>query len=351
MEADEANSPHLNWHLEEGERGREVWYSLVTDTEGDVAFWYRYTLVSTESGHQEARLWAGLTGTDDDFFTTRRYPLSDATFDEPFALSFGDGDDGGEKDARLTSSSASGALEADGAAVSWRFEYEPDDTVFTPLRSEKLTDMAEEYLGSGRHWSANQSVRMDGKLEVGGETYDFEDAPGHQGHTVGKSAPEEWSWLHCNSFEGGASAKDDAHDACVEVLNTGGMTTLCFRRGGETHMLNRMKDIVGPAANETTENRPGKWKIHAKGEGVKLDIWVECDEDTRWKKAAYLAPDDTSRYVAHSSLSSVQVTYRVKEENGWSEQRTLDSEAARAEWGRTSPPVGERDEYKPEEFA
>lgn len=346
MNTDEANAPHLDWHLEKGERGREVWYSLVTDADGDTAFWYRYTLVSTERGHQEARLWAGLTGTDDDLFGTRRYPLTDAVFDEPFALSFG-----GEGDARLTSSSANGALEVDGTEVSWMFEYEPDDTVFTPLRSEKVTKMAEEYLGSGRHWSANQSVRMDGTLEVGGETYEFADAPGHQGHTVGKSAPEEWSWLHCNSFEDGTAAENDARDACVEVLNIGGMTTVCFRRGGEAHMLNRMKNIVGPTANETTTNRPGKWKIHAKGEGVKLDVWVDCDEETRWKKAAYLAPDDTSRYVAHSSLSSVQVTYRVKEDDGWSEQRTLDSEAARAEWGSTSPPVGEKDEYKPEEFA
>ena len=149
--------------------------------------------------------------------------------------------------------------------------------------------------------------------------------------------------MHCNSF--------NDRTACIEALNVEGNTSLCFRRDGETHMLNRMKHIVGPTANETTENRPGKWKIHAKGEGVKLDIWVNCDEETRWKKAAYMTPDDTSRYVAHSSLSSVQVTYRVKQDDGWSEQRTLDSDAARAEWGRTSPPVGERDEYRPKEFA
>jgi len=345
MEADEANAPHLDWHLEVSERGREVWYNLVTDADGDVAFWYRYTLLSTASRHREARLWAGLTGTDRDFFTTRRCPFKEAAFDEPFALSFGD-------DARLTSSSASGALEAGGADVSWRFGYEPDDTVFTPLRSERLTDIA-EYLGSGRHWSANESVRMDGTLEVDGTSYRFEDAPGHQGHTVGRSAPESWSWLHCNSFSfrGKASSEDEARDACVEVLNTGGVTTLCFRRGGETHTLNRTKDIVGPTANRTTENRPGRWKIHARGEGMKLDIRVDCDGETRWKKAAYMTPDDTPKYVAHSSLASVQVTYRVKGKRGWSERRTLESEAARAEWGRTSPPVGEKDEYKPEEFA
>jgi len=107
--------------------------------------------------------------------------------------------------------------------------------------------------------------------------------------------------------------------------------------------------VVGPTANETTTNRPGRWKVRAKGEGVKLHARVEAGEE--WKKAAYLTPDDTPRYVAHSSLASVQVTYRVRRGWGWSERRTLESDAARAEWAKKTPPVGERDEYKPEEFA
>ncbi|MFW5984405.1 MAG: tocopherol cyclase family protein, partial [Halobacteria archaeon] len=221
------NEPHFGWALGEGERGREVWYSLVTLPDSDLAFWYRYTLLSTDSGHREARLWAGLTRDDgDDFLTTRRYPLDDAVLDELFALSFGD--------ARLTDSSARGALETDVADVSWSFEYEPDETTFTPLRSEKLTDFAEKFLGSGRHWSANQSVAMDGTLEVDGETYDFEDAPGHQGHTVGETSPEGWSWLHCNCFD---------EDGVIEILNVEGKTSLCFRLGGETYLLNRLKHV------------------------------------------------------------------------------------------------------------
>ena len=179
------NEPHFDWALDEGERGREVWDSLVTHPERELAFWYRYTLLSTDSGHQEARLWAGLTRDEgDEFLVTRRHPIGDAALDQPFALSFGD--------ARLTDSSARGALDAE-YDVSWEFEYEPDDTTFTPLRSEKLTDFAEKFLGSGRHWSANQSVSMDGKLEVGGTVYEFDGAPGHQGHTVGETSPDGWS--------------------------------------------------------------------------------------------------------------------------------------------------------------
>jgi hypothetical protein len=330
------NEPHFDWILDEGERGREVWYSLVTDTEKGVAFWYRYTLLSTDSGHREARLWAGLTGCEgDDFLTTRRYPVDEVSFDTLFSLSFGD--------AQLTDSSAEGELETPEGDANWSLEYETDDTTFTPLRSEKLTDFAEKFLGSGRHWSANQSVSMDGELEVGGTVYEFDSAPGHQGHTVGETSPDGWSWLHCNCF--------DDSDAVIEILNVEGKTSLCFRRDGEVYMLNRLKDVVGPLANETVENQPGKWRLRAKGEGVKLDVRVGVDSDEKWRKAAYLTPDDTSRYVAHSSLSSVEVTYRTRDGDGWSPRRTLESDAARAEWAGKTPPVGERDEYVPEEFA
>jgi len=329
------NEPHFDWALDEGDRGREVWYSLVTHPERRLAFWYRYTLLSTDSGHQEARLWAGLTRDDgDDFLTTRRYPLADAVLDEPFALSFGD--------ARLTDESARGALETDVADVSWSFEYENDDVTFTPLRSEKLTDLAERFLGSGRHWSANQSVAMDGTLEVDGTTYGFDEAPGHQGHTVGETSPDGWSWLHSNSFD---------EDAVIEILNVEGKTSVCFRLDGDVYTLNRLKDVVGPLANETIENQPGSWRVRAKGEGVRLDIRVSVEDDGKWRKAAYLTPDDTSRYVAHSSLSNVEVVYRLRDGDGWTDRRTLESDAGRSEWAGKTPPVGEAEEYTPQEFA
>ena len=59
--ASQDNDPYFSWPLEAGERGREVWYSLVSHPDEPVGFWYRYTLLSTDSGHQGARVWAALT--------------------------------------------------------------------------------------------------------------------------------------------------------------------------------------------------------------------------------------------------------------------------------------------------
>ncbi|MFW5929398.1 MAG: hypothetical protein ACOCT0_03145, partial [Halobacteriota archaeon] len=178
MDRSRSNDPYFDWPLDEGERGREVWYSLVTHQDGDRAFWYRYTLLSTDSGHQEGRVWAGYTDREQperSFFTTERHPLDAVGLSTPFEYEV----DG----CRLTSTSASGELD-DGTR--WDFEYEEDDFTFTPLRSKKLTDAAERLLGSGRHWSYNQSISIDGELQVGGETVEFDSAPGHQGHTVGR---------------------------------------------------------------------------------------------------------------------------------------------------------------------
>lgn len=327
------NEPHFAWPLAEGEPGREVYYSLVTTRDGDVAFWYRYTLISTESGVREARTWAGLTRRDGEgFFTSEASDIEYVSFDEPFELSF--------DASRLTYEGAEGELDTEEAEVSWSFQYEPDDVTFTPLRSEKLTDLAEKYLGSGRHWSANQSVEMTGEVEVDGETVEFRDAPGHQGHTVGASSPDSWSWIHCNGFDG-----DD--DAVLEVLEVEGKLSLCFRRDGEVHMLNRLKHVVGPTASESRHNEPGDWTLEAKGEGVKLETSVEVDDPGKYRKAAYLTPDDTSRYVAHSSLTPLRVRYRVEDGGGWSGPRELTSDSARVEWADRTPPVGAKDEYSP----
>ncbi|MFW5983797.1 MAG: hypothetical protein ACOCRA_01170, partial [Halobacteria archaeon] len=146
----------------------------------------------------------------------------------------------------------------------------------------------------------------------------------------------------CNCFD---------EDGVIEILNVEGKTSLCFRLGGETYLLNRLKHVVGPLANETVENQPGKWRMRAKGEGVRLDVRVGVTDDDKWRKAAYLTPDDTSRYVAHSSLSSVEVVYRLRDGDGWTDRRKLESDAGRAEWAGKTPPVGEADEYTTEEFA
>jgi len=322
------NEPVNDWPVPTGEPVREVWYSLVSPRDASVAFWYRYTLLSTTSGYQEGRLWAALTDPADSAastFVSRSVPLSAIRAGrDPFELVI--------DDAVLTSSGATGDIEA----VSWDLRYEPDTYAFTPLRSQRLTNLLSRTIGTGKHWSRNESVFMTGEVTVGDRTIDFEDAPGHQGHTVSSlSPPEDWTWVQCNDF-----AEDES--AVLEALRLDDKLSLCLRVGGEVYPLNRLKHVLSrsPSANELVRDEVGHWRFRGTGEGVELEATVDAPDD-RWQTVTYMVPDDSLRYNAHCSLSDVTVTYTA---NG--DTQTLTSGAGRAEWVSTAPPVD--GEYRPE---
>lgn len=322
------NNPVLEWPLREGEPGREVWYSLVSPRDGSVAFWYRYTLLSTEGGRREGRLWAALTDREDpasSTFVSESFDIGDVWVDsEPFELTVGDG--------VLTSTSATGDLDG----VSWALEYEPDTYAFTPLRSETLTDLLSRTIGTGKHWSRNESVFMSGEVTVGDRTIELEDAPGHQGHTLSSNPPDEWTWVQCNDFE-----EDDS--AVLEALRLDDKLSLCFRVDGEVYPLNRLKYVLpqSPSANTTDHDEVGHWRFRGEGEGVELQATVEADPE-HWQRVAYMVPDDTLRYNAHCSLSDLTVTYAKAD----GETTTITSDAARAEWVGLEPPV--EGDYRPD---
>lgn len=337
--APEDNDPVLDWPLPTGEPGREVWYSLVSPTDASVAFWYRYTLLSTEGGRREGRLWAALTdreAPDRSTFVTRSVPF-DAVEARggPFSLSI--------DDAELTSSSAVGAIPLEdedangdgGGEVAWDLSYDPDPYSFTPLRSERLTDFLARTVGTGKHWSANEGVRMDGEVTVGDRTIEFEDAPGHQGHTLGSSPPDSWTWIQCNGF--------DDRSVVLEALDIEGTLSLCLRRDGEIHALNRLEHVVGPKSNRTEHDEPGLWRFAGSGEGVDIRVTVRAPEDVKWQTVSYMAPDESLRYNAHCSLADVTLTYTVE----GAEPVTLESSAGRAEWVGAEPPLPDAD-YPPE---
>ena len=321
------NDPVVEWPLDVGERGREVWYSLVSPPDSSVAFWYRYTLLSTERGRQEGRLWAALTDRDAperSTFVSQAFSMDDVRArSNPFELAIGD--------AVLTSSSATGSI----GDVSWNLEYEPDTFAFTPLRSEKLTDLLSKTIGTGKHWSRNESVFMTGEVTVGDRTVELEDSPGHQGHTLSSNPPDEWTWVQCNDF-----AEDDS--AVLEALRLDDKLSLCFRIDGNVYPLNRLKHVIpqSPSANRVDHDEPGHWRFRGAGEGVELQVTVESDP-SHWQRVAYMVPDDTLRYNAHCSISDVTLTYAV--DGG--PATTLTSDAGRAEWVNTTPPVD--GEYRP----
>ncbi|MFB6283973.1 MAG: tocopherol cyclase family protein [Halobacteria archaeon] len=338
------NDVYFDWPLEKGEKAREVWYSLVTHPDRPLVVWYRYSLISTDEGRREGRVWFGLSDGEDQtssFLETRSVDIGEVSYDSPFYLEMGDS--GG-----ISNHGAEGEIESEIEGedeVSWEFSYEPDEVTFTPLRSEKVTKMAEKFLNSGRHWSFNESISMNGTVTLDGEEIEFRDAPGHQGHTAGRSIPDSWSWIHCNSFEDPSVS--------IEALHLDGKTSICFRVDGESYMLNRLNEVL--RGNDTRYNNVDGWRFTGSQDEFELDVRVEVDGgdqeslgdvDGKYRKACYLAPDHSSRYVAHCGLADVEISYSL----GDGYPCSASSSKARVEWGGTEPPVGGKPGYRPRDY-
>jgi hypothetical protein len=271
-------------------------------------------------------VWAALTDGSHSTFVSRSFPLGVVhRRDDPFALEIGDDDDGGGE---LTSRSAWGALPEEG--VTWDLEHDPDEYVFTPLRSQRLTSLLGVLADAGKHWSRNESVLTSGTVTVGDHTVEFDEAPGHQGHTVGTDPPERWRWVQCNGFED--------HAVSLEALDLDGTLSVLFRRGEEVYPLNRVGHVL--RNNRTLRDDVGHWRFRASGEGVEVTATVRADP-AHWQTVAYCAPDETLRYNAHCSVSDVTLTYEVDEEG----PVTVESPAGRAEWVGSEPPIS--GEYRP----
>lgn len=329
--ADDDNRPRFDWPVPAGQPAREVWYGLVTHPSRPLALWVRYTLVSITAGHREARIWGALTdgAGDRSCFGTRSRRLDDLSLSAaPFELII----DGA---GTLASDGATGSVETDAGRLTWDLEHEPDPVTFTPLRSRRLTTLASRLLGTGRHRSCNQSIRTAGTVTLDGERIRFEDAPAHQGHTVGRSSPDRWRWVHCNTFGG---------DWAVEALAVSGRLSICLRTPDGVHRLNRLHHLVGPWANETVAAEPGRWRFRGAGDGARVECTVRA-EPAHWQRVSYLCPDGSRRYNAHCSLSRVELRVNTSVTDGWAE---MNSDRGRAEWVAAEPPVAGT--YRPERW-
>lgn len=324
----EGNAADFRWPVVCGERALEVWYSLVGPADRPVAFWYRYTLLSTSGGHQEARVWAAFTDgerPERSFLVTRKFSLDEVTLDrDPFRIRIGE-------DAELTDASAKGMLPGPLGPIRWDLAYDPDPESFTLIGNTTVYDLAVK-AGVTRHRSVNEAVRMKGYVELGDERFELDEAPGHQGHTAGTRLVPSWAWVQCNGFED--------PEVALEVLAFRGLVTVCLRENGNIHRLNTMKNLVGFGRNRCVVTPGEIRKIVAKGPGVRVEAECWVENPATWQRAVYRSPDDTLRYNAHCSVARVRLTYQVAGPDGrLGPSRTVESGAGRAEWVDVAAPI------------
>lgn len=310
------NEPFFEWPSVDGP-AREVWYAVVAHPEEPLAFWWRYTIVQT-STDSEVRVWAAVSDgrpDGDSVFVTEAFDLDALDLEShPFRLTVG-------ADARLADDESRGRVGGSETTIAWAFDYEHDSLTFTPIRDESVMRTAAEQLGTGCHWSANQSIEVDGTLTIGDEEYTFSDAAGHQGHTAGTSAPDRWVWAHCNTFEA---------DISLEALRVNDrLTSVCLRLPEQNVLINRQETVFGEGGVTTvTESATaGTWAFRGETEDTGFDVRFDAERDLQC--VSYLTPDESLRYNTHCSLADVELhvdgdRYRA--------------DGARIEWVQKSPP-------------
>lgn len=321
----EPNRPVYDWPLAAGEPGNEVWFLFFTSPDGATSFWYHVELCSTGETHV-GRAWAAIMDRTEGELAFNTTPVDvDAVSlaGNPFSLAVGDH--------RLTSRSLEGHVAGD-RDVSWNLEWEPDTYAFRPLRSRFISNLLSNTIGTGKYWSRNSSIAIDGTVTVGDRTLDLAGAPGSQGHIMSPREPMDLTWVHCNDFD---TAGARADDVVFEALQFDRFLTCYLRLDGDVYEFNRVANVlpVGPRANSVEHNEVGEWRLRADSGGMRLRATVDAPGD-RWHRAIQYPPAGEPQYVAHCPFASLQVSYAV--EDDWAQ---VGSQTARVEWHRETPPV------------
>ena len=178
-----------------GVRGAyEVWYVTVNQPAEGRGFWVRYTTFTpgpAAAAAPHAALWAfsfhrGAPGRNAALKVT--FPLDAVSYAEPFEVSIAD--------AAIGLRGCHGSLEAPGGSARWDLAWtsHAEPFFFLEPRWQKLASAA--------NVGAQPALEVSGEIEIGGETFRLDRAPGGQQHTWGRRHALEWNWGFASGLGG-----------------------------------------------------------------------------------------------------------------------------------------------------
>jgi len=179
---DEANRPRCR----DRAGTYEAWYVTCNQPAHGRGFWLRYTTfnpgpASTARAH--SALWAFAFHRDAperNQALKQKLPLSAAAYGDPFSVAIGD--------ARLGLGGCRGSLESEVGRAAWDLEWTSHAEPFFFLQPRW------QRLASAANVGAQPALEVSGWIEIGGERFQLERAPGGQQHTWGTRHAAEWNW-------------------------------------------------------------------------------------------------------------------------------------------------------------
>jgi hypothetical protein len=277
----------------------EVWYCTLNHRPSGTGYWIRYTLESPLPGRGDAycQLWFAFFDAEHperNWAVNRKVPLGQLGVQiDPFELRIAD--------ALLRHGELKGTISGDAHQATWDLAFKP--AAFT---HRHLPDLVyQTTFADTTVLSPNLMIHLNGTVEVDGERYTFEGAPGCQTHIWGRKHAHAWAWSHCNAF------REDP-TACIETLSvrlkrfglvTPTLTLLSLYLGSEVYHFNQFRALPRTRGRWET----GLYSFSAVGNRVKIEGEMRCRPEDLIQ-AAYVDPDGEYCFCHNTEVADSSIT-------------------------------------------
>jgi hypothetical protein len=304
--------------------GYEVWFMTFTDPASGQGFWIRSTITNPTEANAQPRpaVWfARFDPSDPDrtFGVHRRGASSTA---EPVGEDFEVRIDG----SLMGSGVADGQIEGGGHAVAWSLAWP-----IGPDTYRLLPDwMYRRGAAPTRPYSPNVQTHVSGSITIDGERLDIHEAPGQQGHLIGKRHAERWAWAQCGDFE---DAKGVVHGITAQSRRSRFTTPFVTSVG----VLWDGRWIRMTKSSRRRDFGLGSWKIDVGNRRYRLTGRVEAPARDLIR-ARYEDPDGTPRFCHNSEIASSRLVLFERTAGAFEEVALFESRGTtHAEWAGRTP--------------
>ena len=200
----------------------------------------------------------------------------------------------------------SGKVQSKGHTIEWDFKMAPRQNASFNMVPPPLAKIG---LVKNKAVTVNEDLTFTGTAKIDGEEFEWNQAPGMQGHLRGPKNGQSWVWGHCNSFvdENGKDAPFIFDGLTARARIAGGIVTprlssFYFFYKGKHYRLNSLRNAVHRRSKSTLTD----WQFRADQGEISFRGHMKADH----KDFAGLTYEDTNGsllYCANSKLSDLQV--------------------------------------------
>lgn len=179
-----------------GEAFQEVWYLKMNDPATNRALWLRFSILVSHNGFRRlAEVWAIY------FQRNSNRDLTKTAIKQSFDIQAfrPEGASGGFSlgNCEFSDTSLRGSIQSKGRSIQWDLKLTPNQEAsfnFIPSTMKKYGFNKNSIV------TVQEDLRVSGKTVIDGETIQWDDALGMQGHLSGAMVGHSWIWGHCNVF-------------------------------------------------------------------------------------------------------------------------------------------------------